>query len=237
MRKMKKIFAICAALFVAGWSSIQAQTITYYYEGKALADGENIVFDRPTFDEYGSYGYEPEIFIAADQPCKINTTATTDGETVSYCFGTDCRFGSEITFKGVSIGTTQQNIQLHYSSGYEPDPDIWSGKKPMPTIKVTVEAEVVGLIGSKKSFTVTMQPSDAGVESVATAAKIAVVGKTLNYSLPGAATVEVYSLSGAKVLAEAVEGSGSLSLDGLSAGLYLYKVAGTENATGKFIVK
>ncbi len=199
-----------------------------------MADGENIVFDKPTFDDYGSYYYEPEIFIAADQPCNINTTASTDGETVSYCIGNDCRFGSSITFEGVAVGTTQQDIRLHFS-GY--DEDIYNGKKPMPTIKVTVEADVTTVIGSKTSFTVTMRPSDAGVESVATAAKVSVTGKTLSYSLQGAATVEVYSLSGAKVLATAVEGNGSLSLDGLSAGLYLYKVAGAENATGKFIVK
>ncbi len=86
--------------------------------------------------------------------------------------------------------------------------------------------------------------NDEGLLSIpgteAGAPRITVDAGVLHYSFPepGTHTLSVYATDGAKVADYALSGQeGTVPLDGLHAGLYVYKTDGGAETSGKFIVK
>jgi hypothetical protein len=73
-----------------------------------------------------------------------------------------------------------------------------------------------------------------GTVSAAAASRINVSGKVLHYSFTQPTQVKLYTISGQAAMSRTLNGAGSLNLQGLPAGIYMYRAGKT---TGKFMIR
>lgn len=218
-----------------------AQDLYFQYDGKKIEEGSTITFTEGEMIPQGSiyeYWYEPAVYIVSENDAKVNIQVIAlNGIEIGLCAGGDCETGLAPIKTDVSLTAGKPlDIQVEYFTRLE-NPDTYEP----PYIEAEVKAWNVNSPDKVVSFILHMGDKDAGVEGIETGLDtVNFSANTISYDLGQVSQLSVYSLSGKTVLSRSVAGNGSVSLDGLSKGIYLYRITGNNGKvvkTAKVIVK
>lgn len=249
---MKKLFTLLSAAFLA-LSGLEAQTLSFTQDGKAIANGSTFTSDRinEAYAEIGMRFFDPEIVLTCDADAEVvvQVDASATKDAVQFCGnlgdGGQCITASpENNYLLEKSGTFSSgkgvNLLVEYNAGVGSMTD---GK--IYTIKAKVSAWVKGKEGEKVSFNLVMTNDDnlLSVEGIQAHNERAVklIGQDLVYDFATSSTrtLSVYGLSGEKVMQENLASAqGRVSLASLSKGLWLYCIEGADGkVSGKVVLK
>lgn len=226
---MKKHLLLIAALAVA--SSAYAGDIKMYMGEKEINPGTTY-FNEISISDEGSYFdvvMNPELSIMANETTyDVQVTAAcTSGQQISLCAGGECVKGEKVVKNGITLAANARlKLMFDYMTMVET-------KEEIPTVTTDITVEELGVASSKKTYTIIMN-STSGVEAVVAEGDVKVSDNAIVYNLEKAGQAAVYSISGAKAIGLDVAGTGSISLQDLPRGVYIYSVAGH---SGKVLVK
>lgn len=228
---MKKFFTSILALAAMG---VASAGVTLTYNGEPLADGATL-----------NLGYEVEAQIFAKwEPnlCVVSTTDTTIG--LEGCSEDTTEFGKQFQDCTVSCidapfftsyevtANTPLKLGLHRSQAFIANVSqdlvayltVYDKANPDDQINITI------------NFLAKSAEEVGGISKVASDGSYVRLdgGNTLKYNVAKATRLEVYSILGTRMIDRAVNGTGSVSLSGLSRGVYIYRAG---RLTGKIVVK
>lgn len=245
---MKKIFSLFAVALLS-LAAAQAQ-VFLTREGKTVNDGDVLTFEAhapsvPGLPYEAGGSDDPTFHITADGTLRtyitITKTYTGGYSNLSVCgIKESCvNFSSKLLnlFRDRKAGDTfSMQFEAKFMKGmygsYEAQTEVYFKEKD--------SSEEKKILTFTSVFTYS---ENAGIEDVASSAKNAVRydGSALRFSFPtaGERKVGVYATDGRLVRSASVGAEGSLSLDTLPQGVYLYRVeeAGRAAASGKVAVK
>lgn len=257
---MKKFFTLCAAMMMTAAVFAQEETtFSFIHDNQVVANGgtvnitsidyNGIPFGDVTFyaPEYNAHLYAknntntPVTLIATIE----EITSDASGSYVGICAGGDCFNLSE------TLKSTSKTVEV--AAGGTIDLQIEAkGTATMNLAEVQafensynsstrVSLQLQGDPDDITTITLNMGKSfESGIASVANTNKVALHGRTLNYKFAnaGARTLRVYNVSGAAVMSQKLNGTaGTVQLNNLPAGIYIYKVAGASSLCGKVVLK
>lgn len=227
---MKKIYLAVAAALIA--TCAQAQTLQFMLGDKVLEPGQTVeyneahIIDEP---DYYEWEIEPPLYIVGSEADNIDATVTcTTGQTVMFCMGLTCQFGTTVTIKDYLIkANTPEYAQFHLSGD----------DRNIPA-NIIAEFLVYYTYNDEVSSTLTLILNKDGVLGTATlyeeGEQLVSVNGSLEYNVNGTCDLALYSTDGSKVLNQTVSGNGTVSTASLAKGVYVYTL-GTKS--GKVIVK
>ena len=231
---MKKIFTLLVLFATALTASAQ---LSFTMDGNTIENGATITSSKvdPTFAEMGCVMFKPDVFVSSEKADNVTVEVKAlDGRSVSLCFGGTCINGANLSkSKDMAAG---ESVDIQLDGG-----GMITGTQ---TYKCEVTAYYTSDRSSTISFTIIMtnDPTVLAVGSVeAENDGVMFDGRTMSYTFAAAAprTVSLYTVSGKQVAQWNVDAAaGTLSLDNLKNGTYVYAVKGAgTNISGKVVLK
>lgn len=231
---MKKLLLIALSV-LSGFTAISAKELTFYVGDRTVANGETVEYAQ--YDTYpmGSKTevfIDPMVYISKDVATSVSLK-TTSNYPIQVCIGGQCEAAESIVKNNLSFDANKkENLLLDCSIMFAADEEI-----VLPAIDVLIEAWFTDDPANVTSFTLKMGDV-AGITNVAAAKnRISVLNRVLNYNVEGTSNIVIFNLAGSPVYSQKVTGAGSLSLESLPVGIYLFRADGDAHATGKFIVR
>ena len=232
---MKKIFTLLVLFATALTASAQ---LSFTMDGNTIENGATITTSKldPTFEEMGFVRFKPDVFVSLEKAGNVTVEVKAlDGRSVDLCFGGNRISGKNLS-KAVDLAAgASVNIELDAGGMFI------SGTQ---TYKCEVTAYYTSDRSSTISFTIIMtnDPTVLAVGSIeAENDGVMFDGRTMSYTFAAAAprTVSLYTVSGKQVAQWNVDAAaGTLSLDNLQNGTYVYAVKGAgTNISGKVVLK
>ena len=230
---MKKIFTLLVLFATALTASAQ---LSFTMDGNTIENGATITSSKvdPMFTELGSVMFKPDVFVNSEKAGNVTVEVKAlDGRGVSLCFGGTCINGKNLSKSKDMTAGESVDIQLE-------------GGGMFITGTQTYKCEVTAYYYYTKtiSFTLIMtnDPTVLAVGSVeAENDGVMFDGRTMSYTFAAATprTVSLYTVSGKQVAKWNVDAAaGTLSLDNLKNGTYVYAVKGAgTNISGKVVLK
>ena len=232
---MKKIFTLLVLFATALTASAQ---LSFTMDGNTIENGATITSSKvdPSFAEFGSVMFKPDVFVNSEKAGNVTVEVKAlDGRGVSLCFGGTCINGKNLSKSKDMTAGESVDIQLE-------------GGGMFITGTQTYKCEVTAYYTSDRSSTIsftlimTNDPTVLAVGSVeAENDGVMFDGRTMSYTFAAAAprTVSLYTVSGKQVAQWNVDAAaGTLSLDNLQNGTYVYAVKGAgTNISGKVVLK
>ena len=232
---MKKIFTLLVLFATALTASAQ---LSFTMDGNTIENGATITSSKldPLISELGFVGFKPDVFVNSEKAGNVTVEVKAlDGRSVSLCLGNNCTSG-EYHSKSIDM-TAGESVDIQLEGGGM----FISGTQ---TYKCEVTAYYTSDRSSTISFTLIMtnDPTVLAVGSVeAENDGVMFDGRTMSYTFAAAAprTVSLYTVSGKQVAQWNVDAAaGTLSLDNLQNGTYVYAVKGAgTNISGKVVLK
>ena len=232
---MKKIFTLLVLFATALTASAQ---LSFTIDGNTIENGATITSSKldPTFAEMGCVMFKPDVFISSEKAGNVTVEVKAlDGRSVSLCFGGNCISGKNLS-KSKDL-TAGESVDIKLEGG-------GMMVKGTQTYKCEVTAYYTSDPSSTISFTLIMtnDPTVLAVGSIeAENDGVMFDGRTMSYTFAAAAprTVSLYTVSGKQVAQWNVDAAaGTLSLDNLQNGTYVYAVKGAgTNISGKVVLK
>ncbi len=224
---MKKLFTSMLMMAAAMVATAQNFTVTAFNGTKTLKDGDVIECGY----EEGMFGntWDPAIDVVCNKNLTLTVTANAPaGNRIQFCgLSGNCSMltGAAETRSNTYTEGTTVPMQL----------DIMNGDLDEPvnaTLKITDGTETVNI-------TVTFMPeAQEDLASIGNVAAkgilVSAKGRTLNFSADRAADLTLYTISGQAAITRRINGQGSLNLNHLPAGVYIYRAG---NKTGKLILR
>lgn len=256
---MKKIYklALSVALVMGAWTSANAQSGAFFFDGKQLANCDTITMEAEPnniYDEKGNVIATLDYRIETKQRLMFHNLSGKDLERASgkmfvdeanrakikgfqwcglngLCVNGDLTSGS-ITKQNVKMAAGKKDSQLA-------DIIFEVGKYAEATAGITISTGV-GLDRYTVYIRAVYSPV-SGINEVSSSAKLTFANNQLSYNFSKVAgySINVYSVSGALVKSQNLSQSGSLSLGDLQRGLYIAEVKanGKKIATRKCLVE
>ena len=232
---MKKIFTLLVLFATALTASAQ---LSFTMDGNTIENGATITTSKldPSFEEMGFVRFKPDVFVSLEKAGNVTVEVKAlDGRSVDLCLGGNCISGKNLS-KAVDLAAgASVNIELDAGGMFI------SGTQ---TYKCEVTAYYTSDRSSTISFTMIMtnDPTVLAVGSIeAENDGVMFDGRTMSYTFAAAAprTVSLYTVSGKQVAQWNVDAAaGTLSLDNLKNGTYVYAVKGAgTNISGKVVLK
>ena len=232
---MKKIFTLLVLFATALTASAQ---LSFTMDGNTIENGATITSSKvdPMFTELGSVMFKPDVFVNSEKAGNVTVEVKAlDGRGVSLCFGGICINGENLSkSKDMTAG---ESVDIQLDAG-------GMMVKGTQTYKCEVTAYYTSDPSSTISFTIIMtnDPTVLAVGSIeAENDGVMFDGRTMSYTFAAAAprTVSLYTVSGKQVAQWNVDAAaGTLSLDNLQNGTYVYAVKGAgTNISGKVVLK
>ena len=232
---MKKIFTLLVLFATALTASAQ---LSFTMDGNTIENGATITSSKvdPSFAEFGSVMFKPDVFVNSEKAGNVTVEVKAlDGRSVSLCFGGNCINGKNLSkSKDMAAG---ESVDIQLDGGGM----MVSGTQ---TYKCEVTAYYTSDRSSTISFTIIMtnDPTVLAVGSIeAENDGVMFDGRTMSYTFAAAAprTVSLYTVSGKQVAQWNVDAAaGTLPLDNLQNGTYVYAVKGAgTNISGKVVLK
>ena len=232
---MKKIFTLLVLFATALTASAQ---LSFTMDGNTIENGATITSSKvdPSFAEFGSVMFKPDVFVNSEKAGNVTVEVKAlDGRSVSLCFGGNCINGKNLSKSKDMTAGESVDIQL-------------DGGGMFITGTQTYKCEVTAYYTSDRSSTIsftlimTNDPTVLAVGSIeAENDGVMFDGRTMSYTFAAAAprTVSLYTVSGKQVAQWNVDAAaGTLSLDNLKNGTYVYAVKGAgTNISGKVVLK
>ena len=232
---MKKIFTLLVLFATALTASAQ---LSFTMDGNTIENGATITSSKldPSFEAMGFVMFKPDVFVSSEKAGNVTVEVKAlDGRSVSLCFGGNCINGKNLSKSKDMTAGESVDIQLEGGGMFI------SGTQ---TYKCEVTAYYTSDRSSTISFTMIMtnDPTVLAVGSVeAENDGVMFDGRTMSYTFAAAAprTVSLYTVSGKQVAQWNVDAAaGTLSLDNLQNGTYVYAVKGAgTNISGKVVLK
>ena len=232
---MKKIFTLLVLFATALTASAQ---LSFTMDGNTIENGATITSSKldPSFEEMGFVRFKPDVFVSLEKAGNVTVEVKAlDGRSVSLCLGNNCTSG-EYHSKSIDM-TAGESVDILLEGGGM----FISGTQ---TYKCEVTAYYTSDRSSTISFTIIMtnDPTVLAVGSVeAENDGVMFDGRTMSYTFAAAAprTVSLYTVSGKQVAQWNVDAAaGTLPLDNLKNGTYVYAVKGAgTNISGKVVLK
>ena len=232
---MKKIFTLLVLFATALTASAQ---LSFTMDGNTIENGATITSSKldPSFEAMGFVMFKPDVFVSSEKAGNVTVEVKAlDGRSVSLCFGGNCINGKNLSKSKDMTAGESVDIQLEGGGMFI------SGTQ---TYKCEVTAYYTSDRSSTISFTIIMtnDPTVLAVGSVeAENDGVMFDGRTMSYTFAAAAprTVSLYTVSGKQVAQWNVDAAaGTLSLDNLKNGTYVYAVKGAgTNISGKVVLK
>ena len=232
---MKKIFTLLVLFATALTASAQ---LSFTMDGNTIENGATITSSKvdPMFTELGSVMFKPDVFVNSEKAGNVTVEVKAlDGRGVSLCFGGICINGENLSKSKDMTAGESVDIQLEGGGMFI------TGTQ---TYKCEVTAYYTSDRSSTISFTIIMtnDPTVLAVGSIeAENDGVMFDGRTMSYTFAAAAprTVSLYTVSGKQVAQWNVDAAaGTLSLDNLQNGTYVYAVKGAgTNISGKVVLK
>ena len=232
---MKKIFTLLVLFATALTASAQ---LSFTMDGNTIENGATITSSKlnPSITEFGFVGFKPDVFVNSEKAGNVTVEVKAlDGRSVSLCFGGNCISGKNLSkSKDMTAG---ESVDIQLDAG-------GMMVKGTQTYKCKVTAYYTSDPSSTISFTLIMtnDPTVLAVGSIeAENDGVMFDGRTMSYTFAAAAprTVSLYTVSGKQVAQWNVDAAaGTLSLDNLKNGTYVYAVKGAgTNISGKVVLK
>ena len=232
---MKKIFTLLVLFATALTASAQ---LSFTMDGNTIENGATITSSKldPLISELGFVGFKPDVFVSLEKAGNVTVEVKAlDGRSVSLCFGGNCINGKNLSkSKDMTAG---ESVDIQLDAG-------GMMVKGTQTYKCEVTAYYTSDRSSTISFTIIMtnDPTVLAVGSIeAENDGVMFDGRTMSYTFAAAAprTVSLYTVSGKQVAQWNVDAAaGTLSLDNLKNGTYVYAVKGAgTNISGKVVLK
>ena len=233
---MKKLYFLMAALLVGGIS--QARELTFYFGNDVVEPNSTVVFndieENPAGGGMKEVVMAPPLYVSSDIYTKdLKITATcTSGQEIQLCAGGNCMTGPTVTKEGIKVQPDQKlALDLEYIAQMPVG-------ETAPRVAVTVEAQDGTYEETKKSFTIVMNENGAGVDVIENDRCFMAVDGGIKYDFAVPASVELFTLSGVRVMARQLEGAGILSTEELASGIYLFTAKSSEGTlSGKLFVR
>ena len=232
---MKKIFTLLVLFATALTASAQ---LSFTMDGNTIENGATITSSKldPSFEAMGFVMFKPDVFVSSEKAGNVTVEVKAlDGRSVSLCFGGNCINGANLSKSKDMVVGESVDIQLDGGGMFI------SGTQ---TYKCEVTAYYTSDRSSTISFTIIMtnDPTVLAVGSIeAENDGVMFDGRTMSYTFAAAAprTVSLYTVSGKQVAQWNVDAAaGTLSLDNLKNGTYVYAVKGAgTNISGKVVLK
>ena len=232
---MRKIFTLLVLFATALTASAQ---LSFTMDGNTIENGATITSSKlnPSITEFGFVGFKPDVFVNSEKAGNVTVEVKAlDGRSVSLCFGGNCINGKNLSKSKDMTAGESVDIQLE-------------GGGMFITGTQTYKCEVTAYYTSDRSSTIsftlimTNDPTVLAVGSIeAENDGVMFDGRTMSYTFAAAAprTVSLYTVSGKQVAQWNVDAAaGTLSLDNLQNGTYVYAVKGAgTNISGKVVLK
>ena len=232
---MKKIFTLLVLFATALTASAQ---LSFTMDGNTIENGATITSSKlqPSLAEMGFVMFKPDVFVSSEKAGNVTVEVKAlDGRSVSLCFGGNCINGKNLSKSKDMTAGESVDIQLE-------------GGGMFITGTQTYKCEVTAYYTSDRSSTIsftlimTNDPTVLAVGSIeAENDGVMFDGRTMSYTFAAAAprTVSLYTVSGKQVAQWNVDAAaGTLSLDNLQNGTYVYAVKGAgTNISGKVVLK
>lgn len=232
---MKKIFTSLMLLATVAVASAQNFTVTGAGEA-TYADGDVINVGYTEGARPGTYLWDPELSVT------VNTAGSLLSNKSTYTVTATANVPEIVQFCGLDgvcniLLDAPVSKSNSYSAGISFPLAIDIAAK-REIISSAIEVKVVITDGKETvNLTVNFLPSEhqAGIETPEVADfGITINGRTLSYNVASRANLTLYNISGRAVLNSNVNGNGTLSLDNLPAGVYVYRLGET---AGKILVR
>lgn len=230
---MKKIFTSLMVLAAAFTASAQNFTVTGV-DDVTYSDGDVINIGYTAGTRPNTIVWNPELIVHVDKA----TSALTGKSAFTVSAVADV--AGYVQFCGLNgqcqmIGGTTVSKNGSYGAGeiIPLEIDIAASKSVIPE---PIEVKLTITDGTQTTnLTLNFLTSEqAGIEAPELAeSAVRISGRTLTYNVSSAENLTLFNISGRAVLSRTVSGTGSISLDGLPAGVYVYRMA---SATGKLLV-
>ena len=234
---MKKF--LLASFAMAAMFTANADNLAIMFQGETLPNNSSIIFDEPIVEDYGQFisvTLDPELYIVSDVDAMVTVHVKSNYD-IQLCTAENGQEGvcetdtditkSEVTLKaGVPLNLLLEAVITSIDGTYPEVPDYkievtaWYNDDPSNVYKLNLEME-----------------DPAAVESISANNAVTFNGKSLNYDLPSASQISIFSLSGKTVVNSTVSGTGSINLGHLAKGVYLYRVSGKNPKTAKIIIR
>ena len=232
---MKKIFTLLVLFATALTASAQ---LSFTMDGNTIENGATITSSKldPSFEAMGFVMFKPDVFVSSEKAGNVTVEVKAlDGRSVSLCFGGNCISGKNLS-KSKDL-TAGESVDIKLEGG-------GMMVKGTQTYKCEVTAYYTSDRSSTISFTLIMtnDPTVLAVGSIeAENDGVMFDGRTMSYTFAAAAprTVSLYTVSGKQVAQWNIDAAaGTLSLDNLKNGTYVYAVKGAgTNISGKVVLK
>jgi hypothetical protein len=239
---MKKLFTLALIMLGSASASLSAQNFVLQKgaEGTTTyADGDVITVGYTTstvdgLDGWLNVKWDPELHVKANKAGSYTLTVTTDMSGLQVCsFTGQCTIVSGSTSRTASLKAgAVENLLVDVTDF------IMEGQTP--TAITSEQTATVNMTSNGESITVTLkfipEAEGAGIGTVTapSTSDITVSGKVLHYSFTQPTQVKLYTISGQAAMSRTLNGAGSLNLQGLPAGIYLYRAG---KNTGKFMIR
>ena len=232
---MKRIFTLLSTILVALTSYAQLEITDE--QGNVIENGGTVEFKAEEMDFGGGYVIlecapsAPNLTNKGASSANLTVTVTRgEADKLTWCgFATTCLPMTNLQeVRSTSLGAGQtSSLQLHA--------DFEFGKYATYTANVTAR-----LGNDTKNFTIKFVYAEPeGIQSAQANQTIRYSGKALQYHAARPAILNVYSTAGRLVKSERINGDGSLNLNDLNQGVFMYEVVSgnVRTASGKVLVK
>lgn len=243
---MKNLITSLLLVFMA--FSASAQSLVFQLGEQEIANGSTVYYSENEEIPFlfGILQFNPKIYLKGDASKTVYASIEAiEGENLErwgLCAYNNPQTGCVNTLASTDYAVTKWGLLTDGCLDQKID-FILSSFDSSKTLleKARVSAWYEGEESEKISFTLVVTTDKTlSVSGVTAANAVTISGRTLDYAFGNAAvrTLSVYTVGGAKVMSQVLDGAkGSVSLDVLAAGIYVYRVSGTVPVEGKFIVK
>lgn len=228
---MKKFYIILTAL--AATVSMQAGDLKFMLGDKTIAKGETVTFNEIEDDGYGTFIIAPDLAVIDTESTTAGVVVAecTSGQDIQMCAGGNCMRGKSITKTGLTFtANVRFPLQFEYSNFTAE-----SAEDLPKNITVNFTAED-GLEG-EASLVVVLNGDNGAVGAVlGDKAEVRVAGRNLMYKVNGQCTLTLHNILGVRAMQTTLNGAGSVALNDLPKGIYVYTIQGGTNISGKISI-
>ncbi|MDE6119909.1 MAG: T9SS type A sorting domain-containing protein [Muribaculaceae bacterium] len=232
---MKKLFTSMLMMFGC-MAAMSAQSVTLQKgaEGEVTYKSGDVIevkAEKMGDETFSYYKWDPELYLLlSNTSTTVTTTLSSESSSVQFCGGDG---NCQMTGPGKPV---EKKIAL--TSG-KPEAlliDIMDMAGVISDTEEITATLTVATLTKTESYTIKFLPkNNAGMLDAETEANaISVSGRSLTYSFTHPTVLTLYTISGQAAVTRTLNGAGSMSLEALPGGVYIYR-AGTQ--TGKFIVR
>lgn len=231
IKQYMKNFLLTAAALIAAAGMNAATGIQMYMGESPVAPGTYVCNDI-VIDPDDGVIIDPKLsVVSAEDVFDVTITAEcTSGQKIQMCCGGQCEIAPKVVKSGLEL---EAGVAMKLDFEYK-DYDIFK-EEDVPekiTTNITVELD-----GEQDLYTIVMNDKGSGIAVVAQDKNVYATPDGLVYNVSGNCDVTVYDINGHKVLDTVVKGAGTLYFGDLGKGIYLYRINGSANVSGKVMVK